>query len=379
MVNFYTIDAQTSAFGKKICRVAGDNITWELSGTTLSFTDEGPLDVDNTVRYRYPVSTCRKSYSNPYYVWDSAKYSAESVVIGEGITEISNRSFYYYSNLTEATIPSSVGRIGAEAFEVCENLATVTIYTRAAEIGENAFWSGWHYSKYFPTTFRLYKRSAIEQYAKDTSIPYEYINEDISGATIAVDAGEFVYDGQEKKPGITVTLDGTKLVPDDDYRIASYQNNVNAGTATVTIEGYQGFSGTASQTFTIQKASLANATIAPVSDRAYLGRQIRPKPKVTVGGRTLVEGTDYTLSYGRNLDEGHGTVMIAGTGNYQGSRPVSFVISKAITNWVMYRLYNPNSGEHFYTASEKERDSVVAAGWKYEGKAWYALEGGSPA
>ena len=38
----------------------------------------------------------------------------------------------------------------------------------------------------------------------------------------------------------------------------------------------------------------------------------------------------------------------------------------------MYRLYNPNSGEHFYTASEAERDATVAAGWNYEGIGWTA-------
>ena len=39
---------------------------------------------------------------------------------------------------------------------------------------------------------------------------------------------------------------------------------------------------------------------------------------------------------------------------------------------VMYRAYNPNSGEHFYTASYDEVESVVAAGWQYEGEAWTA-------
>ena len=38
----------------------------------------------------------------------------------------------------------------------------------------------------------------------------------------------------------------------------------------------------------------------------------------------------------------------------------------------MYRLYNPNSGEHFYTADAAERDNVVKAGWSYEGVAWNA-------
>jgi surface protein len=38
----------------------------------------------------------------------------------------------------------------------------------------------------------------------------------------------------------------------------------------------------------------------------------------------------------------------------------------------VYRLYNPNSGEHFYTLSEVERDATVAAGWTYEGIGWTA-------
>ncbi len=38
----------------------------------------------------------------------------------------------------------------------------------------------------------------------------------------------------------------------------------------------------------------------------------------------------------------------------------------------MYRLYNPNSGEHFYTSKMKEAKSLINGGWKYEGVAWVA-------
>ena len=40
----------------------------------------------------------------------------------------------------------------------------------------------------------------------------------------------------------------------------------------------------------------------------------------------------------------------------------------------MYRLYNPNSGEHFYTAKAKERDDLVKLGWEDEGIGWFAPE-----
>jgi len=52
-----------------------------------------------------------------------------------------------------------------------------------------------------------------------------------------------------------------------------------------------------------------------------------------------------------------------GTGNFA---------EEAIEGGTVYRLYNPNSGEHFYTLSVVERDSVVKAGWNDEGVAYDA-------
>ena len=36
----------------------------------------------------------------------------------------------------------------------------------------------------------------------------------------------------------------------------------------------------------------------------------------------------------------------------------------------LYRLYNPNSGEHFYTKRSAERDDLVRVGWRYESLGW---------
>ena len=44
----------------------------------------------------------------------------------------------------------------------------------------------------------------------------------------------------------------------------------------------------------------------------------------------------------------------------------------------MYRLYNPNSGEHFYTKNGVERDMLKGVGWKDEGIGWYAPTKGDP-
>ena len=36
----------------------------------------------------------------------------------------------------------------------------------------------------------------------------------------------------------------------------------------------------------------------------------------------------------------------------------------------IHRLYNPYTGEHFYTPNTQERDDLVLAGWRYEGVGW---------
>lgn len=38
----------------------------------------------------------------------------------------------------------------------------------------------------------------------------------------------------------------------------------------------------------------------------------------------------------------------------------------------VYRLYNPNAGDHHYTMDAGERDGLVNAGWKFEGVGWYS-------
>ncbi|MGX7303805.1 KxYKxGKxW signal peptide domain-containing protein [Enterococcus columbae] len=44
----------------------------------------------------------------------------------------------------------------------------------------------------------------------------------------------------------------------------------------------------------------------------------------------------------------------------------------------LYRAYNPNSGEHLYTADKAEYDHLVSLGWKGEGDAWKAASKGAP-
>ena len=202
------------------------------------------------------------------------------------------------------------------------------------------------------------------------------ITQDIS-ATVPAQT----YTGAALTPKPTVTCGGATLAEGTDYEIVGYENNTNAGTARLTIRGKGEFEGTATVSFTIAKAPLSEATVTLDYVRyTYDGKAKKPHPTVTYHGLTLKHGSDadFTMTYSDNVNPGTGTLTIKATsgGNFTGSTVAHFTI--AATSVPMYRLYNPNSGEHFYTAKSPERDSLVSVGWNYEGVGWTAPSSGDP-
>lgn len=57
---------------------------------------------------------------------------------------------------------------------------------------------------------------------------------------------------------------------------------------------------------------------------------------------------------------------------------MSFSVNSQAATTDMHRMYNPNSGEHFYTQNSIERDVLLKSGWRYEGVGWFAPQTGYP-
>lgn len=76
----------------------------------------------------------------------------------------------------------------------------------------------------------------------------------ISGAVID-DIADVTYDTKAHTPEVTVMFNGSPLT-DADYTVSYSEDCINAGTVTVTVTGKGNFTGTASKTFTINKAGL---------------------------------------------------------------------------------------------------------------------------
>ena len=135
------------------------------------------------------------------------------------------------------------------------------------------------------------------------------------------------YTGKAITPSVYVR-EGTKTLKKDvDYKV-SYTNNINAGTATVTITGIGSYEGTASKTFQITSRSLREVTIRKIDAQEYTGQGLTPKLTLIYNGKTLTENVDYVAVYSNNIEPGNAVVSIQGKGNFSGQRTEVFRILK---------------------------------------------------
>ncbi|MDB8749568.1 Ig-like domain-containing protein [Ruminococcus bicirculans] len=149
----------------------------------------------------------------------------------------------------------------------------------------------------------------------------------ISKASVTLSTSTYAYDGKAKKPGVMVKLNGKTLKNGTDYTV-SYSNNTKVGTAKVTITGKGNYTGSVSKTYSI-KNNFKKATVSGISNKSYTGKNITQSITVKYNGKTLKNGTDYTVSYSNNKNIGTAAVKIAGKGSYTGTITKTFKINPA--------------------------------------------------
>ncbi len=145
---------------------------------------------------------------------------------------------------------------------------------------------------------------------------------------------------------LVISHAGVVLEEGKDYTL-SYENNINAGSATVTIVGTGYYTGTITKTFIIARKSITANMISPLPSVTYSGGRLTLdnmelgedfslvswSNSITRETKVLIPGEDYTLIYESNLNVGTAKVIITGTGNYTGKVTTTFkIVKRAIGN-----------------------------------------------
>ena len=170
--------------------------------------------------------------------------------------------------------------------------------------------------------------------ANHNPVEAQFINVPIYKAALTnvlLQATNLVYNQQEQSPVITGVKAGQLDVPADAY-IVSGNKATTVGNYELTVtpkDDAQNYDGTAKAAYSIVAADAQIFTISAIADQTYTGSPLKPAVVVKDGETTLVENTDYTLTYDNNLNVGTATVTATGIGNYTGTQTKEFAITKA--------------------------------------------------
>lgn len=192
-------------------------------------------------------------------------------------------------------------------------------------------------------------------------------------ATLAFDST--VYNGSSQAPAVLVAYDGRIMEEGPEY-YTEYSDNVNAGTATLTLTpGYSGVTtGTRVLEFTITPRSLeSDALYATLTQNRFAttGAAIEPTlASVKWGDRALTEGTDYSVGYLNNTAPGMASVVLTGMGNYAGTRSLDFTIyapvdlsAAAVIDPIADQAYTGSALTPAVTV--KVGEQTLTEGWDY--------------
>lgn len=288
--------------------------------------------------------------------------------IPDGTVSVGDYAFYYCVNVSSITVPGSVRSLGEGAFGNCSSLTKAVLNEGLEEIGEYAFQSSsgirdiiipasvksvgknglclssgcrirvlstdtvWADDAFRDSALIAGKKdSTLQKYAEDHGRTFVELSADnripLQNEWFEQITPEYEYNGKSHEPEIESSESAPELEQGFDYEV-TYENNINAGTATIKITGKDIFCGTVERSFKItpDENGMYVCYFAE-NNETYLETTFKGKkvePEVVIDG--LVRGKDYTVTYVNNEKPGEARAELTGIGNYKGSETLYFTI-----------------------------------------------------
>lgn len=288
--------------------------------------------------------------------------------IPDGTVSVGDYAFYYCVNVSSITVPGSVRSLGEGAFGNCSSLTKAVLNEGLEEIGEYAFQSSsgirdiiipasvksvgknglrlssecrirvlstdtvWADDAFRDSALIAGKKdSTLQKYAEDRGYTFVELSADnripLQNEWFEQITSDYEYNGKSHEPEIESSESAPELEQGSDYEV-TYENNINAGTATIKITGKDIFCGTVERSFKITPDENGmHVCYFAENNETYLETTFKGKkvePEVVIDG--LVRGKDYTVTYVNNEKPGEARAELTGIGNYKGSETLYFTI-----------------------------------------------------
>ena len=285
------------------------------------------------------------------------------LVIPDTVTEIGDYAFGRCYRLSSVKMGNGVKKIGKHAFEYCTRLKTLTFSSNLTTIQEGAFMGSGLTSLTLPAKLLTIEKEAFSQCA---SLSKAVIPAKVT--TIGPSAFAKCTSLEEMTINAVNLLDAPKDSRNSayDYMSVFYSSGSDAGfkvtfgSGVTRIPAYLFATGHKEGDGVFCRISevVIPYSVKEIGDAAFLN--CFKLKKVTYAG---TKNAWSKVAVGEDNDPLNNAKF-----TYGNQEPAADPVTKV----PMYRLYNPNSGEHFYTAKAKEKDALVKIGWKYEGIGWTA-------
>ena len=265
-----------------------------------------------------------------------------NIQLPEKLTLIGAYAFCNCKNLEQVQLPSQLKELGNGAFSSCENLAQIQLPSQLNKLGIDAF-------RDCTSLDKIDIPAGLKQIEPDT-----FRNTGLTSVTL--------------HEGLTKIKDGAfhdclklkkiripKSVTDIGGLALGIRYNMGNGAEEVIPGGFtvEGYTGSAAERYvkrmhqsenlyhvffkdvkfvsiggqTAAVTNISKTKISTLKTRAFTGKPLTQALTITYGGKKLVNGRDYTLTWKNNKNIGTASVTIKGKGKYNGSVTKKFRIT----------------------------------------------------
>ena len=287
-----------------------------------------------------------------------------SIALPDSVTEI-ERNAFFETGLRNIQLPEKLTLIGGGAFCNCKNLKQVQLPSQLKELGEGAFFNCENLAQIqLPSQLNKLGGDAFRDCTSLDKI-------DIPAGLKQIESATFCNTGLTSvtlHEGLTKIEDGAfhdclklkkiripKSVTDIGELALGIRYNMGNGAEEVIPGGFtvEGYTGSAAERYvkrlhqcenlyhvfftdvkfvsiggqTAAVTNISKTKISALKTRAFTGKPLTQALTITYGGKKLVNGRDYTLTWKNNKNIGTASVTIKGKGKYNGSVTKKFRIT----------------------------------------------------